>query len=88
MKYILTFLLAFQFYISGVSQSTFSFDPDSIILEKTTDFEFFYYPTQFENLTGDTLFMRWKKVDFYLSGGHGGGASNWGITIQDPNTFY
>ena len=87
MKYLLTLLLVAQFCVFGISQSSFSCNPDSIIIVKSADFEFFYNYTQFENHTNDTLWMRWKKVDFNISDGHGG-IVNWGATIQDPNNFY
>lgn len=75
---------------SVIGQSSFSINPDTVIAIKPADFFVFYNYTEFENLTDDTLHMRWIKLEEIASGmgGHGGVEPDWSTAIQDPEDFY
>ena len=89
-KVILIFLLAFK--LGATAQESFSATPETVEVVKPADFFVFYNYTQFENLTDDTLQMRWVKTEIVANNttvGHGQDVmGNWTTAIQDPNFFH
>lgn len=70
------------------AQDSFSISSSVVEASAPTDLSVFYNYTLFDNLTDDTLHMRWvKEVDGGQS--HGGGIPlNWNLGIQDPSNYY
>lgn len=93
MKYFYKWtLLGFILFAGSTlfSQTSFSLTPSIVYAEKPkTNFVMYNYAT-LENLTGDTLQMRWVKKSVVTGGtGHGGGdLDNWIIAVQDPDNFH
>ncbi|MCB0566111.1 MAG: T9SS type A sorting domain-containing protein [Phaeodactylibacter sp.] len=89
-KVILIFLLAFN--LSAVAQESFSATPEAVVAIKPANLFVFYNYTQFENLTDDTLQMRWVKTETIANNrttAHlGDPMGNWTTAIQDPNFFH
>ena len=89
-KNILIFLVACNF--GATAQESFSATPETVVVVKPADFFVFYNYTQFENLTDDTLQMRWVKTEIVANNttvGHGQDVmGNWTTAIQDPNFFH
>jgi hypothetical protein len=85
---ILSFFLSFSIN----AQTSFSASPQLITAYQSANIFVFYSYTQFENLTNDTLQMRWirTKIEGTQSIGQGGGGNSavWDIAVQDPNNFY
>lgn len=80
------------FSFSSHAQTTFSATPKVVTAYKSANIFVFYGYSQFENLTNDTLQMRWVKTKIEsahpIGGAGGGGSEFWEIAIQDPNNFY
>lgn len=88
---------ALLFLVSGavslaVAQPGFSVTPEVVTAVKPSDIFVFYNYTQFENLTGDTLRMRWVRAEVVASNRSAspgtGPMGNWATAIQDPNAYY
>ena len=90
LKFLLATLLVLVF--SGLSNAQ-SFTASSIYVTavKPADAFVFYNYTQLENLTGDTLHMRWVKLETLINPNAGHGAStmgSWVTSIADPSNLY
>lgn len=82
------FLLAF---LGVEAQPLFTLTPDTVFATKPASNFTMYNYAQFDNLSGDTLAMRWVKTQTFIQqpGGHGGqGFGDWTISLQDPINFY
>lgn len=71
------------------AQSAFSAEPTLVEAVKDNSYFVFYDYSQLYNHTGDSLLMRWVKVEErrILPGGHGQG-DEWATAIQDPDNYY
>ncbi|MCB9265672.1 MAG: T9SS type A sorting domain-containing protein [Lewinellaceae bacterium] len=71
------------------AQQAFSVLPQLVEAEKDASFFVFYDYAQFDNHSGDSLQMRWVKLEErrILSGGHGQ-SGVWKTAIQDPSTYH
>ncbi len=90
MRVYLTFLFLFSF-LGLEAQPLFTLTPDTVFATKPASTFTMYNYAQFDNLSGDTLAMRWVKTQTIIqqSGGHGGqGFGDWTISLQDPINFF
>jgi len=90
MKYLLPLLLLLT--TGNINaQDNFTCTPEFVQATKPANNFVFYDYTQFENLTNDSLEMRWVLVSLIAPDGHGGIISmpdTWEIGIQDPTNSY
>lgn len=93
---LMRFLVAFLLLVlsqavpqTGLAQTSFSLLPDSVYASKPkTNFVMYNYG-QFQNLTADTLAMRWVKTYVEVDGnGPNADLGNWTIGVQDPSTWH
>lgn len=90
MRYYLSFLLMLGFLVLK-AQPLFTLTPDTVFASKPASNFTLYNYAAFNNLSDDTLAMRWVKTQTFVQqqGGHGGqDFGNWTISIQDPINFY
>ncbi len=78
-------LLGFSHSLSA--QGSFSVSADTVYGIKPANYFVFYNYVEFENNTGDTLQMRWKKIESWSSNS-GEPGNIWDIGIQDHVNFY
>ncbi|MBK8565855.1 MAG: hypothetical protein IPN76_21560 [Saprospiraceae bacterium] len=93
MKYLYPLTLPVLMVFTGnalYSQTSFSLSPSIVYAEKPKTTFVLYNFTALENLTSDTLHMRWVKTSVVAgASGHGGGDfNNWTIAVQDPNNYH
>lgn len=71
---------------------TFTVSQTYVTATKPASFFVFYNYVQLENLTSDTLHLRWVKTETLVNPGAGHGSSNemgdWVTSILDPNNSY
>lgn len=76
--------------LSGRSQSSFSLTPDTVVAELGQDVFVMYDFSEFMNLSGTDLQMRWVRTSIFSE--QGGSTSNtlgaWDIGIYDPTNIY
>lgn len=91
-KWVAILFFVSQGGFSSVAQPGFTATPEVVTAVKPSDILVFYNYTQFGNLTGDTLQMRWVRTEVVASNRSAtpgtGPMGNWAIAIQDPNAYY
>jgi hypothetical protein len=91
LKFFPAILLALAFSYLSTAQS-FTATPTFVTAVKPASFFVFYNYTQLENLTDDTLHMRWVKTETLINPGAGHGTStdmgSWVTSILDPSNSY
>lgn len=71
-------------------QASFKLTPDSVVVVKPKDSFVMYNYSQFENLTGDTLPMRWVRTSVMIEQGGNivSELGDWDLGIYDPSNIY
>ncbi|MCO6488225.1 MAG: T9SS type A sorting domain-containing protein [Phaeodactylibacter sp.] len=91
-KWVAILFFVSQGGFSSAAQPGFTATPEVVTAVKPSDIFVFYNYTQFGNLTGDTLQMRWVRTEVAASNRSAtpgtGPMGNWAIAIQDPNAYY
>lgn len=85
-NYFLLFALFFN-SIHSQAQVSFSATPTLIEAVKPSNYFVFYNYSQFENLSGDTLQMRWVRTELTTSLG-GSELGDWTLALNDPQNAF